>query len=104
LKKGEELQAIAYATPDRNRAIYTPGHERTIEWIYNQMKALGDYYDVYFHEFQLAQPYGNFTTSDGASTNAIALTFSPLGSVTAPVVYVPNLGCAEVRRPLSAII
>lgn len=96
LKKGEELQSIAYSTPDRNRAIFTPGHVGTVSWIYDQMKALGDYYDVYYHTFALAQAYGNFSTADGTSTNAIALTFSPLGSVTAEVSYVPNLGCAEV--------
>jgi hypothetical protein len=59
------------------------------------MKSLGDYYDVYFHNFTLAQAFSSLT-ADGATTTPIALTFSPLGSVTAGVAYVPNLGCVEV--------
>jgi hypothetical protein len=96
LAKGNQLQAISDASPGKNRAIFTPGHKATYEWIYNQMKELGDYYDVSYHEFIYSTPYGNLTTSDGVYSTAAALTFSPLGSVTAPIVYVPNLGCVEV--------
>lgn len=96
LKKGQELQDIAYSTPGRNRAVLTEGHKKTTEWIYNQFLKLSDYYTVEYHEFITEVAFGAVTV-DGTQLNAEGLTFSPKGKVTAALVAVPNLGCDAVR-------
>ncbi|KAL2073907.1 hypothetical protein VTL71DRAFT_11233 [Oculimacula yallundae] len=92
LAKAKTLEGFAYATPQRNRQIFTPGHKATYEWLYESIKKLSDYYTVEYHEF-LTQSATASLTIDGANVAAEPLTFTPNGKPTGPIVAVPNLGC-----------
>ncbi|KAH7305077.1 putative leucine aminopeptidase 2 [Rhexocercosporidium sp. MPI-PUGE-AT-0058] len=92
LAKARTLEGFAYATPQRNRQIFTPGHKATYEWLYESIKKLSDYYTVEYHEF-LTQSASATVTVNGASVGAEPLTFTPNGQPTGTVVAVPNLGC-----------
>ncbi|KAL5324702.1 hypothetical protein ACEPPN_009250 [Leptodophora sp. 'Broadleaf-Isolate-01'] len=92
LAKARTLEGFAYATPGRNRQIFTPGHKATYEWLYESIKKLSDYYTVEYQEF-LTQSASATVTVDGASIGAEPLTFTPNGKPTGTVVAVPNLGC-----------
>ncbi|PVH81767.1 Zn-dependent exopeptidase [Cadophora sp. DSE1049] len=91
LAKARTLEGFAYATPQRNRQIFTPGHKATYEWLYESIKKLSDYYTVEYHEF-LTQSASATVTVDGANIVAEPLTFTPNGKPTGTVVVVPNLG------------
>ena len=41
LAKARTLEGFAYATPQRNRQIFTPGHKATYEWLYESIKKGG---------------------------------------------------------------
>lgn len=96
LKKAEQLQAIAYASPQRNRAVFTPGHKATTDWIFAQFQALSDYYTVKYHEFTTSTSIAGVTIP-GSYFLGTGAVFGPLGKVTAEVVAIPNLGCDAVR-------
>ena len=95
LKKADQLQALAYSTPQRNRAVFTPGHKATTDWIFAQFEAMSDYYTVKYHEFITSTTVTGVTSSVGYFV-AYGATFSPVGKISAPVVVVPNVGCDEV--------
>ena len=48
LGKSKTLEGFAYATPERNRVFGGPGHNATVNYLYDQIAALGNYYDVEF--------------------------------------------------------
>ncbi|KAK0099408.1 Leucyl aminopeptidase yscIV [Cadophora gregata] len=92
LAKARTLEGFAYATPQRNRQIFTPGHKATYEWLYESIKKLSDYYTVEYHEF-LTESATATVTVDGVNLVAEPLTFTSSGKPTGVVVAVPNLGC-----------
>lgn len=73
-------------------------HNDTVNYIYNTLTALGDYYDVQKQEWSsLIQTEGNATFSaNDVPLQADVLSYSPSGDVTAPLVLVNNLGCDAV--------
>lgn len=95
LAKARTLEGFAYATPQRNRQIFTPGHKATYEWLYESIAKLSDYYTVEYHEF-LTQSAAAGITVDGTAYTAEPLTFTPSGKPTGAIVAVPNLGCDAV--------
>ncbi|CAG9940621.1 unnamed protein product [Clonostachys rosea f. rosea IK726] len=101
-KHAEKLQAIAYSTPGRNRVAGSTGHDLTVEYISEQLNALGGYYDVQLQPWEgLSQQYGEISfTVNGAVYDAKVVEFS--SNVTAtdvPLVVVPNLGCDAADFP-----
>jgi hypothetical protein len=117
-KRAEKLQEIAYATPGKNRAIGTPGHEATVEYIKSQLDT--SYYDVTLQPVELSigdsatLKVNNATVEVRGSQvptihetytdfvhQAFATTLAPGGNVTGPLVVVPNLGCEEVYNHYS---
>ncbi|KAG9233502.1 leucine aminopeptidase 1 [Amylocarpus encephaloides] len=106
LAKAKVLEGFAYATPERNRQIFTPGHKATYEYIYKFMSDLG--YDVSFNEFKAQSASGKLTV-DGVQIPSDPMTFTPNGTPSGKIVKVANIGCfaadfpAEVKGAVSLI-
>lgn len=74
--------------------IGTPGHQATIDYLVDTVKATG-YYDVTTQPFKV--PTGNASLSvDGFAYEVQYMTFTPAGEPVAPIVAVSNLGCTSV--------
>jgi carboxypeptidase Q len=74
-----------------------------VEYISEQLNALGGYYDVQLQPWEgLSQQYGEISfTVNGAVYDAKVVEFS--SNVTAtdvPLVVVPNLGCDAVSKSI----
>jgi carboxypeptidase Q len=95
LKKGQILQDFAYSWSGRNRLIGTPGHNKTVNYLYDTLAATG-YYDVAFQKFLISTPINETFTVAGTSYETVAMAFSEAGEVTAPIAQVANLGCDAV--------
>ncbi|KAF1982168.1 Zn-dependent exopeptidase [Aulographum hederae CBS 113979] len=102
MDKGHHLEDIAYDTPERNRVIGSPGHQGTVDWIYDSLDEL-DYYDVVRQPFvALVQTVGEGNvTVKGEVLEAALMEYSPGGQVTAPIVAVANIGCEPADYPAS---
>ena len=98
LAKAEKLQSFAYATPDRNRLIGTPGHQATIDWLAKTVNDTG-YYDVTVQPFLTPDPNNADLTVDGTTYKASAMDGSPEGTFGGPLAVVANLGCEAVGSP-----
>lgn len=94
LKKGQILQDFAYATEGRNRYIGTPGHNATVNYLVDTLDAL-DYYDIEVQPFTVPSASGTLSVSE-VSYEVAPMTFTPEGTVSAPVILVSNLGCDAV--------
>lgn len=95
LAKGQILQDFAYSWEGRNRLIGTPGHNKTVNYLYDTLVATG-YYDVAFQEFVIASPENETVIIAGQSIETAAMSFSQAGDFTAPLAKVANLGCDAV--------
>ncbi|KAI4225779.1 MAG: hypothetical protein L6R36_003665 [Xanthoria steineri] len=100
LAKSKILEGFAYATPERNRVFGGPGHNATVNYIYDQIAALGDYYDVEFQPFVELYTAGNATLKvEGVDQKAGLFTYSPSGKFTEPLILVANNGCVAADYP-----
>ncbi len=98
LAKSKTLEGFAYATPERNRVFGSPGHNATVNYLYDQIAALGDYYDVELQPFVELYTDGTATLKvNGVDQEAGLFTYSPSGKFTQPLVSVSNFGCEAVR-------
>lgn len=90
----ETLEGFAYSSPQRNRLIGTPGHDATIQYLFDTVSSFGGY-DVYLQPFSTVSSSGNATlTVGGVDQGAEYFDLSPAGSTAdTPIVAVPNLGC-----------
>lgn len=105
LAKAKILEGFAYATPERNRVFGSPGHNATVNYLYDQVTALGGYYDVEIQPFVELYSRGSATaTVSGQALDAGIFTYSPAGKFTEQLVAVANFGCDAVgfpeRRPV----
>lgn len=97
----EELQRFATLDPDGNRAFGGPGHNLTVEYIYDWFlqEGMKGYYEIERLTFEYEYSYG---VSDvlilGQTRDSLYFTYSPPtnGTLTAPLVLVDNLGCDPV--------
>ncbi|KFA53805.1 hypothetical protein S40293_01704 [Stachybotrys chartarum IBT 40293] len=92
----EALQAIAYASPGRNRVAGSIGHNDTIDYIVEQLEALGDYYSIEVQPWngQIQQSGEMSLFIDGVEYESQVVEFSSNASVAdAPLVAVADLGC-----------
>lgn len=95
--KSKILEDFAYSTVDRNRVFGGPGHNLTLNWIYDSIKALGDYYDVEFQPFEGLYTDENASIKvDGINLAASAFQHTPSGKLFGKLVPVANLGCNAV--------
>ncbi|KAL8716794.1 MAG: hypothetical protein Q9225_005899, partial [Loekoesia sp. 1 TL-2023] len=100
LSKAQVLEGFAYSTPQRNRVFGGPGHNATVNYLYDQTTSLGGYYNVEFQPFVELYTAGNATVKvNGADQGAQLFTYSPSGTFSEPLVAVANLGCNAVRFP-----
>ena len=90
------LEGFAYATPERNRLIGTPGHNATINWIKETIEKFPDYYTVSLQPWDLSLGATANLTVGGAAMEVFAVGLAPAGVISGPLVYVPNLGCEAV--------
>lgn len=99
LAKSKILEDFAYATPERNRVFGGKGHNATVNYLYDQVAALGGYYDVKFQPFVETYSAGNASVKvAGADQGASLMTYSPSGKFDEPLVAVANFGCDAVSR------
>lgn len=97
VEKSTILESFAYATPERNRVFGSPGHKSTLNWIYESIKALGDYYDVEFQPFVELFADGNASLIiNGVDQAASVFQYTPPGKLVEELVPVSNLGCNAV--------
>lgn len=96
------LQDFANASPGRNRVFASPGHNATVNYLFDELSAL-DYYDVSLQPFEALFSDGSESlTVNGADQNATLFTYTPSGSVNSTtIVAVSNLGCNSTDYPPS---
>ena len=86
---------FAYSHPGKNRYIGTPGHNLTVNYLYDTLVATG-YYDVSIQPFYVDSIDSESASVNGAEIEAAAMESTPGGIVTAPLVPVANTGCDAV--------
>ena len=96
-KRAETLQSIAYNTPGKNRVIGSQGHEDTVAYIQSELAKFPDYYSVELQGVPLLVGVSANLTANGKEIEVYSVTLAPSGSVSGPLVAIPNLGCEEVR-------
>lgn len=96
LAKAKTLEGFAYATAERNRLIGTPGHNATVNWIYDTIKSFPDYYTVSLQPFDLSVGVSATLSVDDKPLEVFAVGLSPSGTAKGPLVHIPNLACDEV--------
>lgn len=107
--KAEKLQSIATASGG-NRVFGSVGHNSTVDWIYDTIKATG-HYNVYKQPFVEVYSEGSSSLSvNRGAIGSIIMTYSPSGTANgAEVAPVSNLGCtaddysAEVAGKIALI-
>lgn len=96
----ENLEAIAYSTPDRNRVFGSSGYNFSALYIHKHLVPVSDYYDITWQPFTAVfSSYNTSLSVTGTDRNAGKMTFSPNGVVEAPVVSVSNNGCDAADFP-----
>jgi hypothetical protein len=82
-----------------NRAFGGAGHNATVDYLYDTLKAT-NYYDVSKQAFvELFSSATVELTAGGVEYVASYMTYGPSGQASAPVVAVSNLGCAAADYP-----
>lgn len=96
----ENLEAIAYSTPDRNRVFGSLGYNFSALYIHKVLEPLSDYYDITWQPFTaLYTSYNTSLSVTGTDRDAGQMTYSPSGKVEAPIVSVSNNGCDAADFP-----
>lgn len=96
LQCAQDLEDIAYATPYRNRVHGSEGHHNSVQYFVDQLKSLGDYYNVELQEFstEATLASANTLSVNGEAIEAEILSFSNNGTWSdVSLVPVANLGC-----------
>lgn len=98
LAGSQKLQDFADANGG-NRAFGGPGHNATVDYLYDALKETG-YYDVYKQAFVELFTAATVTLSVGGEDYlAEYMTYGPSGVASAPLVQVNNLGCDAADFP-----
>jgi carboxypeptidase Q len=101
MNHAKALEAIAYNTTGRNRLMGSPGHERTVDYLYKQLThpSLGGYYNVTLQPWSgIVQKSGTGSLFvNGKNTSITIGGYSPSGTSRAPLSLAGNLGCNEVN-------
>ena len=70
-----------------------------MNYLYDQISALGGYYDVEFQPFVELYTAGSASIkANGEDQGAALFTYSPSGKFSKPLVNVANLGCDAVNQ------
>lgn len=102
LEDAMALESFAYSTTERNRVFGSPGHNATVNWLYDELSSLDDYYNVSLQPFEALFSDGSQSfTVDGVDQNATLLTYTPSGVVrNTSLIAIPNFGCNATDYPL----
>ncbi|KAK2734339.1 Leucyl aminopeptidase yscIV [Myotisia sp. PD_48] len=89
----QKLQSFADKYPAKNRVFGEAAHKDTVDWLYNELKALR-YYDVKKEEQKQLWSRSEATLTAGdKKVDVRAMTYSPSGTVSGDFSVVKNLGC-----------
>jgi carboxypeptidase Q len=101
LEEAQTLEDFAYTTAERNRVFGSPGHNATVNYLFDELSSLDDYFTVSLQPFEALFSAGNETfTVNGVDQNATLFTYTPSGLlVDTPIVAVSNLGCNSTDYP-----
>jgi carboxypeptidase Q len=101
LADAQILEDFAYDTPERNRVFGSPGHNATVNWLYDELSSLDDYYDVTLQPFEALFSAGNASfVVNSVEQNATLFSYTPSGSaLNTSIVAVSNLGCNSSDYP-----
>ncbi|KAF2994741.1 Leucyl aminopeptidase yscIV [Neopestalotiopsis sp. 37M] len=98
LAGSQKLQDFADANGG-TRVFGSAGHNQTVDYLFDTLNAL-DYYDVFKQPFVELFFEGNATlAADGVDYSPGVMSYSPSGTVSAPLVLVSNLGCDVTDFP-----
>lgn len=99
--KAQELQDIAYSTPNRNRVMSSEGYNLTVDWITGYLDQMSDYYTYEIQPFIALYSEGNATLTVGGEKipSAEIFEYSPGDVVEAEFVLVDNVGCEASDYP-----
>ncbi|KAI1270288.1 hypothetical protein F5Y18DRAFT_9207 [Xylariaceae sp. FL1019] len=92
----QKLQDIAYATPSRNRVHGSEGHLNSVKYFEEELKSLGDYFDVELQPFTTKVTLTETTSFSIGETayETLPFEFGNNGTWTdIALVSVANLGC-----------
>ncbi|CAI6332599.1 unnamed protein product [Periconia digitata] len=96
----QDLYDIAKANGN-TRAFGSPGHNATVEYIFEALVETG-YYDVYKQPFvELYEDAQVDFSVDGVEYAARYLTYSPSGDLDKPLIGISNIGCTLEDYPTS---
>lgn len=97
MQKAAKLEAFSElsGTP-RTRVIGSPGHNATVNWVYDAIAKLDKYYSVYIQPFPVVTSSGSISVNDVLLESA-PMSFTGAGSPVAELVPIANLGCDAVR-------
>lgn len=103
--RAQDLQDIAYATPDRDRAFTRIGFNDTLDYLVDNLKEqTGDYYDIEFWPapIELLNPAPLTVNGKTYETKIMQKKSGiPKGTFDAtPIIVVANEGCAAVSFSL----
>lgn len=92
-------ESFAYSYPERNRFVGTLAHNKTLDYIVEQLETLGDYYEI------VRQPWNTTIQvfSEGSlKVNSVAVPANPMDNTKngtfagLPLVWVNSYGCNGV--------
>ncbi|KAI8966542.1 Zn-dependent exopeptidase [Daldinia sp. FL1419] len=98
----QDLEDIAYSTSRRNRVHGTEGHRNSVDYFVQQLKSLGDYYNIELQEFttEVTIQSKASLSINGETLEAGGFSFGNNGTWTdKPLVSVANLGCNAEDHP-----
>ncbi|KAI0386856.1 Zn-dependent exopeptidase [Hypomontagnella monticulosa] len=98
----QDLEDIAYSTSYRNRVHGTEGHLNSVDYFVEQLKSLGDYYDIELQDFTTEVTIASKAelSIDGEAVEAGGFSFGNNGTwADTPLVTVANLGCNAEDHP-----
>jgi carboxypeptidase Q len=101
LDDAQTLEDFAYDTEERNRVFGSPGHNATVNWLFDELSSLDDYFDVTLQPFEALFSAGDASfVVNGVEQNATLFSYTPSGSaLNATIVPVSNLGCTASDYP-----
>ncbi|KFY59103.1 hypothetical protein V496_05834 [Pseudogymnoascus sp. VKM F-4515 (FW-2607)] len=99
MDKAQILQDFSALSGTPNtRVIGSPGHNATINWYYDTIKKLDDYYSVYIQPFPVVTANGNLTVNNALIESA-TMSFTGAGHPIAELVPVANVACEAADFP-----
>jgi hypothetical protein len=98
--RAQTLQGIAYKESlGNNRAVGDLGHQATVDYIYDELMQLTEYYTVELQPIIMQQNKAELM-ANGEDIYASFVIGSPLGEGYGFLAVVPNQGCDEVSSSI----